>query len=76
MALSPAPPAPCRSALISLSDLSDGGMRDAKSGPWWADHAHRAMANNSAVYTEKPSVGTFLQVSRQRAGLGWAGLGC
>jgi len=48
------------SALISLSNLSDDRVRHAKSGRWW-DHAqHRALANNTAVYTEKPDVGIFM----------------
>jgi ribonucleoside-diphosphate reductase alpha chain len=50
----------CRSALISLSSVDDDTMRSAKAGAWWEDAAQRAMANNSAVYTEKPSIGTFL----------------
>lgn len=50
-----------RSALISLSNLSDDRMRTAKSGAWWTDHGHRALANNSAVYTERPSSEIFLK---------------
>lgn len=50
-----------RSALISLSDLSDNQMAHAKSGPWWTTDIHRSLANNSAVYTSKPDMGTFLQ---------------
>lgn len=50
-----------RSALISLSDLSDDRMRVAKSGQWWVDNGQRALANNSAVYTEKPDMETFLE---------------
>ena len=42
-----------RSALISLSNLSDDRMRVAKSGQWWEDNGQRALANNSACYTEK-----------------------
>lgn len=49
-----------RSALISLSELEDDEMRKAKAGAWWEETPQRAMANNSAVYKEKPSVGTFL----------------
>lgn len=49
-----------RSALISLSNLSDQRMRDAKSGQWWTGHGHRGLANNSAVYTERPEVEIFL----------------
>lgn len=50
-----------RSALISLSDLNDFEMAKAKSGNWWDDNGHRALANNSAVYTEKPPVTQFLR---------------
>lgn len=49
-----------RSALISLSNLSDDRMRSSKSGQWWLDSGQRALANNSAVYTEKPDFQTFL----------------
>jgi ribonucleoside-triphosphate reductase (thioredoxin) len=49
-----------RSALISLSNLSDDRMRHAKSGQWWVDEGHRALANNSACYTEKPDIGIFM----------------
>ena len=49
-----------RSALISLSNLSDTRMRDAKSGQWWEIHPQRALANNSAAYTEKPDMGVFM----------------
>ena len=50
-----------RSALISLSNLSDRRMRDAKAGAWWEKTGHRALANNSAVYTERPDAETFLE---------------
>ena len=50
-----------RSAMISLSNLSDDRMRHAKSGAWWEANAQRALANNSACYTEKPDVGVFMQ---------------
>ena len=49
-----------RSALISLSNLSDDRMRYAKSGQWWNDNSQRALANNSACYTEKPEIGIFM----------------
>lgn len=49
-----------RSALISLSDLSDYEMAHAKSGPWWEKEGHRALANNSAVYESKPDMGSFM----------------
>ena len=50
-----------RSALISLSDLNSDRMRTAKSGTWWEKHPEYALANNSAVYDEKPTVGAFLE---------------
>lgn len=49
-----------RSALISLSNLSDDRMRNAKSGTWWEPNPQRALANNSACYTEKPDIGIFM----------------
>lgn len=49
-----------RSALISLSDLNDDLMRKAKSGQWWLTNGQRALANNSACYSDKPDIGTFL----------------
>ena len=49
-----------RSALISLSDLSDNEMAHAKSGPWWETNGRRSLANNSAVYETKPDMGMFL----------------
>ena len=50
-----------RSALISLSNLSDDRMRHAKSGQWWEQNGQRALANNSACYTEKPDMGIFME---------------
>lgn len=50
-----------RSALISLSDLSSSRMANAKSGNWWDKHPEFALANNSAVYENKPTVGEFLE---------------
>ncbi len=49
-----------RSALISLSDLNDIKMRDAKSGNWWQTNPYRRLSNNSAVYEEKPDISTFM----------------
>jgi ribonucleoside-triphosphate reductase (thioredoxin) len=49
-----------RSALISLSNLSDDRMRHAKSGQWWEINPQRALSNNSACYTEKPDIGIFM----------------
>lgn len=50
-----------RSAMISLSNLSDDRMRHAKSGAWWEQQGQRALANNSACYTERPDMGIFMQ---------------
>ena len=50
-----------RSAMISLSDLGDDRMRHAKSGQWWEDNGQRSLANNSASYTEKPDMETFMR---------------
>ena len=50
-----------RSALISLSNLTDERMRDAKTGAWWEANSQRALANNSVVYKEKPEIGTFME---------------
>ena len=48
-----------RSAMISISDLNDTEMRDAKSGNWWESNVQRALANNSAAYNERPSQEVF-----------------
>lgn len=50
-----------RSALISLSNLSDERMRNAKNGAWWEDNQQRALANNSVCYTEKPDIDIFIK---------------
>tara|TARA_R100001443_G_scaffold38206_1_gene51719 strand:+ start:1358 stop:3259 length:1902 start_codon:yes stop_codon:yes gene_type:complete len=50
-----------RSAMISLSNLSDGRMRHAKSGKWWESAPQMALANNSVCYTDKPDGETFLR---------------
>jgi ribonucleoside-triphosphate reductase len=50
-----------RSALISLSNLSDDRMRHAKSGQWWSTEPQRALANNSAAYTERPQMELFMK---------------
>lgn len=49
-----------RSALISLSDLDDTEMREAKNGQFWLTQPQRSMANNSAIYNERPTVPEFL----------------
>tara|TARA_R100000935_G_scaffold30945_1_gene51393 strand:+ start:581 stop:2440 length:1860 start_codon:yes stop_codon:yes gene_type:complete len=50
-----------RSALISLSNLTDKRMREAKMGAWYNDFAYRGLANNSVAYTEKPDMETFME---------------
>lgn len=50
-----------RSALISLSNLTDDRMRRAKTGQWWEENGQRALANNSACYTEKPDLESFMK---------------
>jgi len=50
-----------RSAMISLSNLSDDRMRTAKSGSWWDNNPQRALANNSVSYTEKPDSLSFMR---------------
>lgn len=50
-----------RSAMISLSNLSDDRMRHAKSGQWWETAPHRALANNSVAYTERPDMEVFMR---------------
>ena len=49
-----------RSAMISLSDLGDTEMREAKSGEWWTDNPHFALANNSVAYSGRPSHKEFI----------------
>ena len=50
-----------RSSIITLSDLYDNGMRDAKQGQFWITNGHRAMSNNSAIYDSKPSSIEFMK---------------
>jgi len=50
-----------RSALISLSNLTDERMRNAKTGQWWSDTPEMALSNNSVCYTEKPDMGIFMK---------------
>ncbi len=65
-----------RSALISLSDLDDDKMRDAKRGRFWLKHPERAMANNSAVYEARPDAIRFLEewLALAKSGTGERGL--
>jgi len=50
-----------RSALISLSNLSDQRIRTAKTGDWWTTNPERALANNSVAYSDKPDAGIFMK---------------
>ena len=50
-----------RSAMISLSDLTDDKMAHAKAGNWWDGQGQRALANNSATYEETPEIGQFMR---------------
>ncbi len=65
-----------RSALISLSDLDDTAMREAKVGRFWETAPYRAMANNSAVYEHKPTATEFLEewLSLAKSGTGERGI--
>jgi len=65
-----------RAALISISDLFSYDMRMAKSGEWWKFNGHRALANNSAIYYNKPEIGEFLDewISLYRSNSGERGI--
>lgn len=65
-----------RTALISLSDLNDAGIRDSKKGQFWVSEPQRALANNSAVYTRKPSLEQFMEewVALMKSGSGERGI--
>lgn len=65
-----------RSSEISLSDLDDIEMRNAKKGAFWETEPQRSKANNSAVYNEKPSLPVFLEewVSLMKSGTGERGI--
>jgi ribonucleoside-diphosphate reductase alpha chain len=65
-----------RSALISLSDLDDAEMRDAKKGQFYVTEPQRSMANNSAVYNEKPPATQFLEewLALAKSGTGERGI--
>ncbi len=65
-----------RSAMISLSDLDDEAMRDAKKGPFYYTDPQRALANNSAVYDNKPSNQQFLDewIALMKSGSGERGI--
>lgn len=65
-----------RSALISLSDIDDEAMRKSKQGQFWIENGQRSMANNSAVYNQKPSAAEFLNewVELIKSGTGERGI--
>lgn len=65
-----------RSALISLSDLDDQDMRDAKNGQFWLNEGQRMLANNSAVYNTKPTETEFLKewIALMESGTGERGI--
>ena len=65
-----------RSALISLSDLDDEEIRDAKSGQFYLTEGQRSLANNSAVYERKPSATEFMEewVALMKSGSGERGI--
>ena len=65
-----------RSALISLSDLGDDDMRDAKSGEWWIDNQHFALSNNSVAYEHTPTSTEFMEewLSLAKSGSGERGI--
>ena len=65
-----------RSAMISLSNLSDDRMRHAKSGNWWENASHRALSNNSVSYNNKPDSMAFMRewTSLMESGSGERGI--
>lgn len=65
-----------RSAMISLSDLDDENIRDAKKGQFWVAESQRSLANNSAVYLKKPSNNEFLSewIALMQSGSGERGI--
>ena len=65
-----------RTALISLSDLDDNEMREAKSGQFYINNAQRSMANNSTAYNEKPTASEFMDewVALMKSGTGERGI--
>ena len=65
-----------RSAMISLSDLDDDLVRDAKKGEFWNTNPQRSIANNSAIYNEKPSNAEFMDewVALMKSGSGERGI--
>lgn len=56
-----------RSAMLSLSDLDDLEMRQAKDGQFWAKEPQRHMSNNSAAYNSMPTDIEFMNEWKQLA---------
>ena len=65
-----------RSAMISLSDLNDEAIRDSKKGAFYINEGQRMLANNSAVYHEKPTVTEFMDewIALMKSGSGERGI--
>ncbi len=65
-----------RSAMISLSDLDDEAIRDSKKGQFYLNEGQRSLANNSAVYLQKPSAAEFMEewVALMKSGSGERGI--
>ena len=49
-----------RSAMISLSNINDIEMAQAKAGNWWENSPQRALSNNSVAYSRKPEMEQFI----------------
>ena len=49
-----------RSAMISLSNINDIEMAQAKSGNWWENNSQRSLSNNSVAYSRKPEMEQFI----------------
>ncbi len=65
-----------RSAMISLSDLDDADVRDAKKGQFYINEPQRMLSNNSAVYGKRPTNEEFLEewVALMKSGSGERGI--
>ena len=65
-----------RTAMISLSDLDDDALRDAKKGQFFLGEPYRMVANNSAVYENKPSNTELMEewVALMKSGSGERGI--
>lgn len=65
-----------RTAMISLSDLDDVEIRDAKKGQFFLTDPYRSVANNSAVYEQKPTNAELMDewVALMKSGTGERGI--